>query len=282
MAAALGEVDRARRAGDEAIALLDGLDESVLTRATHAHLGVMWLDIGEVDRCLASFRAVGAPEFPLIEPGRRAGRYATLARAELARGDRDAAAAWAARSEETVEGLKLPLAEAWLLLARAGIALDGGDAPAAAELALDAAGRAAAVDAPLAAARCRTLAGVALAAAGRRDDGIRELTRAEGEMAALGAARFRDEAARELRRLGRRVTARQRRGGGEGLDVLSGREREIAELVADGRTNREIGAELFLSEKTVEGHLTRVFGKLAVSSRAELANAVGRARAEAG
>ena len=80
-AAALGDVERARLAADEAIALLDGLDESVLTRATHAHLGVMWLDIGEVDRCLDQLRAVGLPDFPLIEPGRRAWLYATLSRA---------------------------------------------------------------------------------------------------------------------------------------------------------------------------------------------------------
>ena len=277
-AAALGDAERAREAADEALALLDGLDESVLTRATHAHLGVMWLDLGEVDRGLAAFRAVGLPDFASIEPGRRAWLYATLARAELTRDDRAAAEAWVARSEETVAGLELPLAEAWLLLARAAIALDAGDAAAAADLALAATERAEAVQAPLAAARCRTLAGTALAAAGRRDDGVAELTRAESELAALGAARARDEAARELRRLGERVAGRQRRGGGEGLDALSGREREIAELVAEGRTNREIGAEIFLSEKTVEGHLTRVFAKLGVTSRAEVAEAVGRAR----
>ncbi len=280
-AAALGDTDRAREAGEEAVALLDGLDESVLTRATHAHLGVMWLDLGDVERCLHAFRAVGLPEFASIEPGRRAWLYATLARAELARGDRDAAQTWAARSEQTVAGLGLPLAEAWLLLARAAIALDAGDAAAAAELAQAATERAETVQAPLAAARCRTLAGTALAAAGRRDDGVRELTRAEGDLAVLGAARARDEAARELRRLGQRVAGRQRRGAGEGLDALSGREREIAELVAEGRTNREIGAEIFLSEKTVEGHLTRVFAKLGVSSRAEVAEAVGRGRAAA-
>ena len=278
-AAALGDVERARVSADEAIALLDGLDESVLTRATHAHLGVMWLDIGEPERCLDQLRAVGLPDFALIEPGRRAWLYATLSRAELARGDRAAAEAYADRSDQTVQGLGLPLAEAWLLLARAAIALDAKDPAAAAELALSAAERAESVDAPLAAARCRTLAGTALAAAGRREDGVRELTRAEAELSALGAARSRDEAARELRRLGERVTARQRRGGGEGLDALSGREREIAELVAEGRTNREIGADLFLSEKTVEGHLTRVFGKLGVTSRAEVAEVVGRARA---
>ncbi len=279
MAAALGDIDQARTAGDEAIALLDGLDDSVLTRATHAHLGVMWMDVGEIDRCLASFRAVGMPEFPSIEPARRGWMYTVLARVELARGDRAAASAWADRADTELAGLDLPLAEAWALHARAAIALAAGDAAAATDLAQRAAERAESVGAPLPAARCRTLAGEALAAAGRREDGVRELLRAEEELSALGAARYRDEAARELRRLGERVSARQRRATGEGLDALSGREREIADLVAAGRTNREIGGELFLSEKTVEGHLTRIFGKLGVTSRAEVAEVVGRARA---
>ena len=278
-AASLGDVERARVAGDEAVALLDELDDSVLTRATHAHLGVMWADLGEYDRCLAAFRAVGMPEFPSIEAGRRGWIYAALARTDLARGDREAAQAWADRSERVLEGLGLPFAEAWLLHARAAIALDAGDAEAAVQLAFEAIERGEAVEAPLTAARCRTLAGVALAAAGRREEGVRELTRAEAELSALGAARHRDEAARELRRLGERVTARQRRRGGQGLDALSGREREIAERVAEGRTNREIGAELFLSEKTVEGHLTRIFAKLGVASRVEVAEVVGRTRA---
>ncbi|MGH2948179.1 MAG: ATP-binding protein, partial [Solirubrobacteraceae bacterium] len=130
-AAALGDVEHARRAGDEAVALLEGLDESVLTRATHAHVGVMWLDVGEPGRCIEQLRAAGLPDFPLIEPGRRAWLYATLSRAELALGDRAAAEAWADRSEATLSGLDLPLAEAWLLLARAAIALDAGDAAAA-------------------------------------------------------------------------------------------------------------------------------------------------------
>ena len=83
-----------------------------------------------------------------------------------------------------------------------------------------------------------------------------------------------------LRRLGQRVSARQRRfAQGPGLGALSGRELEIADRVALGATNREIADELFLSQKTVEGHLTSVFAKLGVSSRSEVAEAVGRSRA---
>ena len=278
-AAELGDVAHARAAAEEAVALLDALDQSVFTRATHAHVGVIWLEIGEPDRCIEQLRAAGAPELAMIEPGRRGWLYTVLARAELEGGDRVAAAAWVARAEETVQGLELPLAEAWVLHARALLALADGDPAEAAVLALLAAERAEAVQSPVPAARCRTLAGVALAAAGDSEQAVRLLTGAQRAFAACEANRHRDEAARELRRLGQRVSARQRRfGGGPGLGALSGRELEIADRVALGATNREIADELFLSQKTVEGHLTSVFAKLGVSSRSEVAEAVGRSR----
>jgi DNA-binding NarL/FixJ family response regulator len=53
----------------------------------------------------------------------------------------------------------------------------------------------------------------------------------------------------------------------------------IAELVAKGRTNREVAAALFVTERTVEGHLTRIYDKLGVRSRAELAYRLARATA---
>ena len=59
-------------------------------------------------------------------------------------------------------------------------------------------------------------------------------------------------------------------------DELSARELEVARLVTAGKTNREIAAELFVSEKTVETHLAHAFAKLGVSSGASLAGVLAR------
>jgi DNA-binding NarL/FixJ family response regulator len=221
--------------------------------------------------------AGGAPEFAGVEPGRRAWLYAILARAELALDRPAAAAEWVARGEATAAGLGLPYAEAAVLCARAQLHLDAAEASPAFAAALRAEELADSVGAVIQAGRARTLAGRAA------DDevGLPLLERAESELGTCGAVRLRDEAARELRRRGRKTTARRRRATGtDGLAGLSGREREVADLVALGRTNKEIAAELFLSEKTVESHMSRLFGKLGVRSRAEVAEAVGRERGD--
>jgi DNA-binding NarL/FixJ family response regulator len=277
VAAMTGEMERAARAAEESVAMMDALAASILTHATHGLAASVFLEAGDVARCLAEAEAAGAPEFADIEPGRAAWMLAVLARAELALGRREAAEERAQRAREVLADVALPLTEAHVLQAEAAVALEAGAPADAARLARRGAERADAVGAVVHAARLRALAGRALGSAGERDAAVAELARAEEEFAACGAHRLRDEAARELRRLGVRVTARQRRrAGGTGLDALSGRELEIAELVALGRTNREIAGALFLSEKTVEGHLTNVFAKLGVSSRAAVAGAVGR------
>ncbi|MFL5891000.1 MAG: AAA family ATPase [Solirubrobacteraceae bacterium] len=166
----------------------------------------------------------------------------------------DLAAAGEARS--AIGDALIARAEAQLLLA-------AGDARAAVQRAA-----AAQLDgAPLAAARARLVEGQALATAGNRSAARAALTDAAEAFEAMGAERWRGMAARELRGLGHRVA---RRTAGE-PGALTERERSIAVLAADGRTNREIATELVLSVKTVEAHMRNIFRKLGVSKRIELA-----------
>lgn len=79
----------------------------------------------------------------------------------------------------------------------------------------------------------------------------------------LGAALWTEKARSELARVGGRTAAG---------DELTPTERRIAELVAKGKTNKEVAAQLFITPRTVEGHLTRIYAKLGVRSRAELAH----------
>ena len=89
-------------------------------------------------------------------------------------------------------------------------------------------------------------------------------------------------AARELRRLGRRVTPPPRVATGKTWAALSPREREVAEQVAAGKTNREVAAALFLSEKTIESHFARIYDKLGLRSRTTLAVIIARAGTRTG
>ncbi|MFD0478418.1 helix-turn-helix transcriptional regulator [Nonomuraea thailandensis] len=82
----------------------------------------------------------------------------------------------------------------------------------------------------------------------------------------FGARAFADRARRELVALGESV----RRHAAEERQVLTAQEAQIARLAAGGKTNSEIGAELFISPRTVEWHLRKVFAKLDVDSRNKL------------
>lgn len=119
--------------------------------------------------------------------------------------------------------------------------------------------------------RGRVLLGVALAGRGEAAAGLAELDRAARDLDDLGAHRYRDAAIREMRRLGRR---HHRTPGPGRPGMLSPRESEIAELVARGRTNRQIAEQLVISERTVETHVSRILGKLRVESRAAVGSAL--------
>jgi DNA-binding CsgD family transcriptional regulator len=86
----------------------------------------------------------------------------------------------------------------------------------------------------------------------------------------MGLAAWAERAARELRAAGATAT---RRGSGAG-SRLTPREAEIARLAGEGLSNTEIGTRLFISPRTVEYHLHKVFSKLEIGGRNELARAL--------
>ncbi|MBV8713091.1 MAG: hypothetical protein JOY56_14980 [Solirubrobacterales bacterium] len=159
------------------------------------------------------------------------------------------------------------------MCARAAVLLAGDDAAGAASVARKAVPLADSTGNPLLGARARALVGAALGRLGDVERAIAELEYAERTLFEAGALREADAAAQELRRLGWRGPRRARGApGARGSGVLSAREREVATLVAAGKRNREVAAALFLSEKTVESHLARIYDKLGVRSRAALAS----------
>ena len=119
-------------------------------------------------------------------------------------------------------------------------------------------------------ARARLLYGEWLRREGRRVDAREQLRVAREALSAMGAEGFAERARHELLATGEKVRKRR----DDTRDELTPQEEHIARLARDGRTNPEIGAELFLSPRTVEWHLKKVFTKLGISSRRALRDAL--------
>ncbi len=120
-------------------------------------------------------------------------------------------------------------------------------------------------------ARAHLLYGEWLRREGRRVDAREQLRNAYNLFIAIGMDAFAERARRELAATGEKVRKRSP----ETRNDLTPQEEQIARLARDGLSNPEIGAQLFISAKTVEWHLGKVFAKLGISSRRQLRTASG-------
>jgi ATP/maltotriose-dependent transcriptional regulator MalT len=270
-----GDLDASRAAGERAVELLPS--DSPYATGIRQFLALLELEAGQPARARQHLAASGAPDFPVVEPGTRCAVYEAHARVALADGHLPEAQRCSDLATATARhsGLRTPAAIAHRLHARILLATSQpADAAVDAARAADAAESCGAV---IEAARCQLFAGRAYAHANRRSEAVAPIQRAKDLADQCGARRLADEGMQQLRRLGIRQPGLQRRASaGTGVDALSGREREVAGLVAAGNTNRQIAASLYISEKTVESHVARIYSKVGVNGRTALAAVYGR------
>lgn len=254
-------------------------------------LGHATLVSGEPHRAQHAILTAGGPELLKLQPSIRPGQLETLVGTALAVGDIEQATRWAAQAEAEAERMGLHGQRGAALRARAALAQHRGDPGEAARLFEGAAREYAPSGATLWEAYSLILATPQAQAAGDTGRAAAMWTRA-GRLLTGGGAHLLTELAGLVRppeaalvrppetEAGRNVTAAARPEGPSSkpteLDQLTGRERQIAELVAEGLSNQAIATKLFLSIRTVETHLSAIYRKTGVPSRSALAGLVTR------
>jgi DNA-binding CsgD family transcriptional regulator len=246
---------------------LDGAQDALRRAPAGAQIGEAWfkgrveMAAGDPAAALRSFVAAGAElegalgiRNPGVQPWRS---NAALAAAQL--GNVDEARSLVAVEVEQARAAKVPRALG-IALRTAGLV---GDDPALLDESVAVLEHS---PARLELARSLMFAGIAQRRSGRTTHARATLSRAHDLALECGAHPLAERTLTELQAAGTRPRGRPRTGAG----ALTASERQIAELAAAGRTTRQIAATLFLSPKTVEGHLTSAFRKLGISSRSDL------------
>jgi DNA-binding CsgD family transcriptional regulator len=191
------------------------------------------------------------------EPVARARLLPALVEVMVAAGDLSAARAGADELARVADSLEAPLLRATATQAQGAVLLAEGDPRTALGALREAWTTWQEIEAPHEAARTRALIGLACRALGDEDGAEMELDAARWAFQELGATP--DVAS---------IEALSRKASKQAPCGLTAREVEVLRLVAAGKTNRAIATDLFLSEKTVARHVSNIFGKLDVSTRA--------------
>ena len=231
-----------------------------------AALASVRLDQGRPDDSIELVQTITGTDRSATTHALRAMWYCTAAQAEMARGDITAARTWARNAAQAADAVTLPGQSGHAAFAMAVTRDDPSDA---AGLFSTAAECFAAAGLVLAEARARLHLGRALAMAQRLDEAVTAVGCAKHIADAHGAGHLSALAVNAQRQIGSRRPRPPHRC--PPSDLLSEQERRISRMVAGGLSNREIASRLFISAKTVEAHLTRIFRKTEVSSRAALA-----------
>ena len=257
--AQLGDPERAREAARRA---LDVVPDTWVGLFASAALGHLALARGTPEEAVAELepRVAFVQRGAIIEPG--ATRFVVdQIEALVELGRRDDAVEILDWYEGNASRLERASAIANCMRSRGLLAAADGDVDGAVMAYGEALAWHARVDIPLDRGRTLLALGVAQRRAKRRREARETLEEALGLFERIGAALWADRARAELRRISGRAAS---------PGALTPAEERVAALVAEGKTNREVAAALYLSERTVEGHLSHVFGKLGIKHRAEL------------
>jgi DNA-binding CsgD family transcriptional regulator len=228
--------------------------------------GTAALGAGRYDEAYEQLARIFDPHDPAYHPHVRSWALVDLAEAAAGGGYQDAARRHHAELIPQAAATGSPLLRAGLAVA-APLLATGDEAQALFDAAFDT-GLAAW---PLHRARLQLAYGMWLRRRQQAGESRAPLRAARDTFDALGADAWAGRARRELRAAGERSGQPAPRA----LDLLAPQELQIARLAAGGLTNREIGQQLYLSHRTVSSHLYRIFPKLGITSRAELAAFVG-------